>query len=73
MHGPWRRVSNASRKTSPLAARCASKIGVGLRGHGQVALAAEIERLQGDPDRLAVLVAEAEPSRRSGYVVIGSA
>ena len=35
--------------------------GARLRGHGQVALAAEIEGLQPDLDRLAVLVAEAQP------------
>ena len=46
MQGPWRRV--AERQPEHVAAHrpLGLELGVGLRGHGEVALAAEIERLE---------------------------
>ena len=54
------RIEDEPEDIAPRRALCLEG-GVRLRGHGQVALAPEIERLQGDLDRLAVLVAETQP------------
>jgi hypothetical protein len=54
--------TSLERESEDIATRGALRLEdrVGLCGHGQVALTPEVEGLQGDPDRLVVLVAETE-------------
>ena len=66
MHGPSSRVENASRKTSPVAARCTTTSAGTSEGVTAYVSPPKVERLERERDGLPVLLPGAETKASDG-------